>query len=107
MLVREMPIGSINLTEDVIPLSEFRSTIADCFARTRKTHRPLLVTQNGRASSVVLDVSDFQKMRESFEIWDDLRTAEAELDADRGIPHAQVMGELDDELQDLREEMGL
>ena len=56
---------------------------------------------------VVLDVTDFQKMRESFEIWDDLRTAEAELDAGRGIPHAQVMSELDDELQDLRKEMGL
>ena len=107
MLVREMPIGSINLTEDIIPLSEFRSTIAACFARTRKTHRPLLVTQNGRAASVVLDVADFQKMRESFELWDDLRSAEAELDAGRGIPHAQVMSELDDELQDLREEMGL
>ena len=107
MPVREMPIRSINLTEDVIPLSEFRSTIADCFARTRKTHRPLLVTQNGRASSVVLDVADFQKMQETIELWNDLRTAEAELDAGRGISHAQVMSELDDELQDLREEMGL
>ena len=107
MPVREMPIRSINLTEDVIPLSEFRSTIADCFARTRKTHRPLLVTQNGRASSVVLDVADFQKMQETIELWNDFRTAEAELDAGRGISHAQVMSELDDELQDLREEMGL
>lgn len=107
MPIREKPIGSIKLTEDVIPLSEFRSTISDCFARTRKTHRPLLITQNGRASSVVLDVADFQRLRETLELWDDLRTAEAELDAGQGIPHAQVMSELDDELQGLREEMGL
>ena len=80
MPIHEKPIGSINLMEDVIPLSEFRSTIAECFARTRKTHRPLLITQNGRASSVVLDVADFQRMRETLEMIDDIATAEEEIE---------------------------
>ncbi len=80
MPIHEKPIGSINLVEDVIPLSEFRSTIAECFARTRKTHRPLLITQNGRASSVVLDVADFQRMRETLEMIDDIATAEEEIE---------------------------
>ena len=39
MRMRELPIRSIDLIKDVMPLSEFRSTIADCFARTRRTHR--------------------------------------------------------------------
>ena len=80
MPVRELPVKSIDLTRDVMPLSEFRSTIADCFARTRRTHRPILVTQNGRSASVVIDVADFQKMRETLELIDDVRAAEEEIE---------------------------
>ena len=94
MLVREMPLGSINLTEDVIPLSEFRSTIADCFARTRKTHRPLLVTQNGRSASVVLAVSDFQRMRETIELIEDVRAAEGEIERGEEISQDEFEREL-------------
>lgn len=79
MRTRELPIRSIDLTKDVMPLSEFRSTIADCFARTRRTHRPILITQNGRSASVVIDVADFQKMRETLELIDDVRAAKEEI----------------------------
>ena len=80
MRTRKLPIRSIDLIKDVMPLSEFRSTIADCFARTRRTHRPILITQNGRSASVVIDVADFQKMRETLELIDDVRAAEEEIE---------------------------
>ena len=79
MPIRQKPLKSIDLTHDVMSLSEFRSTIADCFARTRRTHRPILVTQNGRSSSVVLDVADFQRMTETLELLEDVRAAEEEI----------------------------
>lgn len=94
MPVRDQPIKSIDLTKDVMPLSEFRSTIADCFARTRRTHRPILVTQNGRSASVVIDVSDFQRMRDTIELIDDVRAAEGEIERGEEISQDEFELEL-------------
>jgi prevent-host-death family protein len=47
-------------TEDIISMSEFRTTLADCVARTAETHRPIILTQNGRATSVFLNATDWE-----------------------------------------------
>lgn len=80
MRAPEKALVDIDFTEDVMPLSAFRGTIADCILKTRRTHRPILVTQNGRAASVFVDVADFQRMREAIAIMDDIRAAEEEIE---------------------------
>ena len=67
MRAPEKALVDIDFTEDVMPLSAFRGTIADCILKTRRTHRPILVTQNGRAASVFVDIADFQRMREAIQ----------------------------------------
>lgn len=81
-------VKTMRLADDVVPLSTFRKNMASCLARISKTHRPLLITQNGVASKIVLDVADFDAIRETFELVDDVWAAEAELAARRGIKHA-------------------
>jgi prevent-host-death family protein len=51
-------------TEDIISMSEFRNTLADCVARTAETHRPIILTQNGRATSVFLSAAEWEKISE-------------------------------------------
>ena len=51
-------------TEDIISMSEFRNTLADCVARTAETHRPIILTQNGRATSVFLSAEEWEKIVE-------------------------------------------
>ena len=65
-----MTLQRPRLDEDVIPYTECRQTLADCMARTRRTHRPVLITQNGRASTVMMDVSDFEN---AWDTWDMMR----------------------------------
>jgi len=48
------------LNEDIVPFTEYRRTLSDCFVRTARTHRPIVVTQNGRATSVVISIDDFE-----------------------------------------------
>ena len=75
-------------TEDIISMSEFRNTLADCVARARETHRPLFLTQNGRATSVFLDAAAWEKIQEKLynaELYEDFLSAEGE--ADRGETH--------------------
>lgn len=71
---------TINLANDVFPLSEFRGKLTECVARTRRTHRPILITQNGKSASVLLSVEDFERLRETVELIDDVRAAEAEIE---------------------------
>ena len=76
---------SLNPSEDIVPMSEFRNTLSDCAARARKSGRPLLLTQNGRASYVFMDLAAFEEIREKIEkmeAYADLLAAEGE--ADRG-----------------------
>ncbi len=59
------PLENIRLSEDIIPFTEFRRTLSSCFARTTGTHRPLIITQNGRAAKILLDIADFDGLKES------------------------------------------
>ena len=95
------------LSEDVLSFSECRRTLADCIEKTRRTHRPILVTQNGTATSALINIADLEKLWEALELEQDVRAAEAELDAGLGIPHDQVMRELNDELESMRRKMGI
>ena len=85
---------SIDLVHDVVPLSEFRNSLTECIARTRRTHRPILVTQNGKSTTVMFSVEDFERMRETFEIAEDIRISEAEIERGEVLTAAEVEASL-------------
>ena len=97
MPVLERTMKTMRLADDIVTFSTFRKTMAECFSRNTKSRRPLLITQNGIASKVVIDVADFDNIRETLELMDDLWTAEAELE--RGEFTTQ-----DDEIREARAE---
>lgn len=107
MRVLERTMKTMRLADDVVPFSTFRKTMAACFERNTKTHRPLLITQNGVASKVVLDVADFDNIRETLELMDDVAAAEAELDAGQGIPYRKLRQQVADETEAMFRELGL
>ena len=88
---------SIDLVHDVVPLSEFRNSLTECIARTRRTHRPILVTQNGKSATVMISVEDFERMRETFEIAEDIRISEAEIARGEVMTAAEVEASLKEE----------
>lgn len=67
------------LDEDVKPISEFRSNASALLSQVRKTHRPLVLTQNGRAAAVMLDVGDYENLLQTIEVQRDLSLAEEQI----------------------------
>jgi prevent-host-death family protein len=55
-------MGRINIEEDIRSLSEFRANTAALVKLVKKTGRPLVLTQHGKSSVVLLDVSQYQSM---------------------------------------------
>jgi prevent-host-death family protein len=80
----------LKLDEDIRPLSEFRAGVAAFVRQVNETGRPLLLTQHGRGVVVVLDVREFEAMRERLALLEDISRAEAPLAAGEGIPHDEA-----------------
>lgn len=84
-LYKELDMRRINLEQDIKPLSEFRAGTSNFIRQVNETHRPLLITQRGKGVAVLLDVSEYESMRERLEILEDITLAESQLSAGGGI----------------------
>jgi prevent-host-death family protein len=80
----------IQLDQDIQPLSEFRSRVAFYFDKVKKNKRPLVITQNGKSSAVILDVSEYQSMVDKIEVLEDIKLAETQIDQGLGISHLEI-----------------
>ena len=80
----------LKLDEDIRPLSEFRSGVALFIKQVNETRRPLVLTQHGRGVAVLVDIREFEAMRERIAILDDIVTAEAQIDAGQVISHDEA-----------------
>ena len=91
-------------TEDIISMSEFRNTLADCVARTAETHRPIILTQNGRATSVFLSAADWEKICQKLydaEIYEDILVSEGESERGEVYTHDEVKRMIEADLKKL------
>ena len=82
------------LTEDVIPVTDFRGKAAELLVKLKKTRRPLILTQRGRLAAVVEDVKEYETRLERLELLEAIvRGLQA---ADKGdlIPHKEAMLQL-------------
>ena len=99
-----------SMSENVISFSECRNHLAECFKRVSEPNKILFVTQNGRPTTFLANVRDwdaFVEFCEQRELREDLAAAEAELDAGLGIPHEQVKREISTEVEAMFKELGI
>jgi antitoxin YefM len=83
------------LSEDVVPLTEFRNGAAEMLEKLKKTRRPLILTQRGRSAAVVEDIKEYENKMELLELLHSVvRGIEAVDEGDR-IPHQEAMRRLD------------
>jgi prevent-host-death family protein len=54
----------IHTAEDIVPVSEFKSQIAEWFRKIAQTGSPVVVTQNGKAAGIVLSPAAYDSLTE-------------------------------------------
>ncbi|MBN1351101.1 type II toxin-antitoxin system Phd/YefM family antitoxin [candidate division KSB1 bacterium] len=89
----------ILLNEDIQPLSEFRANAATFIEKIRKTKRPLVLTQRGKSSVVMMDVTEYENLIEKLEVLSDIQVAESQLKAGEGIGHDEAKRNVLDRIQ--------
>ena len=77
----------INLAQDIKSLSDFRANAALYVQNIKKNKRPMVITQNGKSSAVVMDVNEYESLLEKIELLKDVQIARQQLDDGKGIGH--------------------
>jgi len=77
----------LKVSEDIRPLSEFRTGIASFVKQVHDTRRPLVITQHGKGVAVLLDADEYEAMAEKIELLQDIQTSVSQIDAGQGVDH--------------------
>lgn len=93
-------MAMVNYAEDIVPLSSFRSDVSRLMTQTRHTHRPIVVTQNGKAANVFMDVNDYQLLIDKVDLMNDIYKGELDIAAGR-------MHSTEDVRRAIAEELGI
>ena len=80
----------LKLNQDIRPLSEVRTGIASFIKQVHDTKRPLVITQHGKGVAVLLDVQEYEIIREKLELLSDIQKSITQIDNDQGIDHSEA-----------------
>lgn len=73
--------------QDIRPLSEVRTGIANFIKQVHDTKRPVVITQHGKSVAVLLDVHEYEAIQEKLELLSDIQTSLAQLETGQGAAH--------------------
>lgn len=84
----------MRLTEDIKPITDLKTRSAELVRAVKESRRPLVITQHGEASAVLMDIASYEELRSALLM---LRlVAESEIAARKGrtVPHSEAMKRL-------------
>jgi len=53
---------NLNVSDDIIPVGEFKTSISQWLRNVQNTGHPLIITQNGRPAGVLLSPSEYDEL---------------------------------------------
>ena len=77
----------IKIDQDIQPLSEVRTGMANFIKQVHDTKRPVIITQRGKSVAVLLDVHEYEAMQERLELLTDVQISLNQLESGEGITH--------------------
>lgn len=80
---------------EIIPVSDLRQDAAAVLKRVRDSREPVVITQRGRASVVMLSIEAYERSEDEREILKALARGEGEIEAGRGSTLDSVLKEAD------------
>jgi prevent-host-death family protein len=85
---------TVRVSEDIVPVSDFKAQAADWLKRVADTGQPLVITQNGRAAGVLLSPAQFDALTERARFLEAVEAGLADSDAGRVHTHAAVVAQM-------------
>ena len=80
---------------EIVPITDFRHNAAGVLKRAQSSKEPLIITQRGRASAVLLSVDAYEQTEQNIEMLRLLVRGEKEIAAGKGYDLDAVLAEAD------------
>ena len=80
----------LKINQDIKPLSEVRTGIANFIKQIHDTKRPVVITQHGKGVAVLLDAQEYEAMQEKLELLTDIQISLNQLENGEGIDHVDA-----------------
>ncbi len=77
----------LKISQDIRPLSEVRTGIANFIKQVHDTKRPVIITQHGKGVAVLLDAHEYEAMQEKLELLADVQISLNQLEDGQGVSH--------------------
>ena len=100
--ILDLPIKRCRPSEDVVPFSECRQNFSTFINRPRETHRPILITQNGRATSYLIDAEDFDNLMDRIELSRSVAISRQQFKNGECQSEEEVFKEMEDMLDEMQ-----
>ena len=78
-------MSRLKIDQDIRPLSEVRTGIANFIKHVHDTKRPLIITQHGKGVAVLLDAHEYEAMQEKLELLADVQISISQLEDGQGV----------------------
>jgi prevent-host-death family protein len=87
-------MAHVRVSEDFVPVSDFKAQAADLLKRVGDTRKPLVITQNGRPAGVLLSPAAYDDLIERAEFVAAVSAGLADIEAGRTEEHRLVAARL-------------
>ena len=83
-----------DMTEDIQPATDLQSRAEGLLRQVRDTRRPVVLTQEGRGTAVLVDIASYQSLLEELDLLRDVHRGLADVEAGRVVPHDEARARL-------------
>jgi len=87
----------LQLSEDILPIGEFKTHASRVLRKMQESQRPVVITQNGRPAAVLITPEEFDAFHERERFMAAVREGLADIEAGRLLDPEEVRRQLDAE----------
>jgi antitoxin YefM len=81
---------ALDLGEDIQPVSDFRAHASAMLRHARESGRPIVLTQRGRGTAVLVDIASYQALLDEVEELRSVCQGMADVERGRVVSHEDV-----------------
>ena len=70
---------AVNYKNDIKPISYIKTNAAEMMKYVNDNHNPIIITQNGEAKAVLMDIESYQNMQDAFALMNIIKISEDEI----------------------------
>lgn len=89
---------NIHTAEDIISLSDFKANASKMIKKAAETHRPIIITQNGRAAGVLLSPAEYDELTYRMKVVAAVEEGLRDTAEGKVIANEDLMGIIDESL---------